>query len=100
MHNKYALSGWNMFRACMDREVLLVKRNLFLCAPPAWLWPCLSLCGAFCHRFVRVHELQLQPWLQLWSCARVSCTFTAMRLATCCGDKSDQQSLAECTSSG
>ena len=28
--SKYALSAMNMFRACMDREVLLVKRNLFL----------------------------------------------------------------------
>ena len=27
---KYALSTMDMFRACMDREVLLVKRKLFL----------------------------------------------------------------------
>ena len=28
--SKFALSAMNMFRACMDREVLLVQRNLFL----------------------------------------------------------------------
>ena len=33
MRSQFALSGWNMLRACMDREVLLVERNIFLCTP-------------------------------------------------------------------
>ena len=28
--SKYALSGWEMYLACWDRELLLVKRNIFL----------------------------------------------------------------------
>lgn len=30
MKSKYALSNWEMYKACWDRELLLVKRNLFL----------------------------------------------------------------------